>query len=141
MLPSSLIILLASTIIPNSFAFAQNSSTGPVCDKNVLSDMIDSTLGKQGPVCGFPLAVHFNFTQCCAANQPIHYTDTCTQYCLAYKNQTEDFSDCVGHVAYSKNLTLGISGCQKSGAMRSGRSNWDGTIFVLAAIALGLVST
>ncbi|PVH86352.1 hypothetical protein DL98DRAFT_510959 [Cadophora sp. DSE1049] len=140
MLPSSLVVLVASTVITSSFASAQNSSAEPACDKNVLSDVINSTLAKQGPVCGFPLAVHLNFTQCCATNQPIYYTDTCTQYCLAYKNQTDGFSECVGHVAYRQNLTIGITGCQENGAIRSLGTAGDGVLIGLGAIVMGLVS-
>ncbi|KAK0108568.1 hypothetical protein ONS95_003366 [Cadophora gregata] len=140
MLHSGFIILLASIMMPASFASAQNSSADPVCDKNVLPDVIDSTLGKQGEVCGFPLAVHLNFTQCCAQNQPIYYTGPCTQYCLADKNQTADFSDCVGHIAYRQNFTLGISGCQKSGAMRSRKGTWGGVSLGLGVAVVGFAS-
>lgn len=58
---------------------------------------------------------------------------------MAYENQTEGFTTCVGHIAHSQNLTLGISGCQASNAMRARELSWERTLVGMGVVVLGLV--
>ncbi|KAH7397727.1 hypothetical protein BKA64DRAFT_672686 [Cadophora sp. MPI-SDFR-AT-0126] len=131
------IVLAVVAVIPTSLA--QNASLPAVCTATNLDELIFSTKEEKGHFCGFPFTTHLNFSSCCENSSPVVYKDPCIQYCHVNENQTFVFSECAQQIASTSNLTLGISGCWTSGAVRSRGGSWGGVVVGLGIAGIVLV--
>lgn len=61
------------------------------------------------------------------------------QYCQAYKDQTDDFSDCVTRIARFHNTSIGISGCQKGSGNAAVRIGGGGLGWEVGLMGVGNV--